>query len=204
MSSTRKTSRKLLASAALLAGAAGVAGLGTYGSFTSTTSASASVASGTVKVDLGAAGAANRLSVPATGLVPGDSVQRAVTLSNSGTQDLSGVALTTVASTTSKLDTDTTNGLQVAIDSCSVPWTEAGTAPAYTYTCSGATKSVLAARPIIGANLPLINLGSTGAGKADNLRVSVTFPTAADNSFQGISSVVGFTFTGTQRVATNQ
>lgn len=204
MSSNRKTSRKLLASAALLAGAAGVAGLGTYGAFTSTTSASAAVAAGTVKVELGGTSGVNRLSVAATGLVPGDTVQRALTLVNSGSQDLNGVALTTSALPSSKLDTDQTNGLQVAIDSCSVPWTEAGTAPAYTYTCSGTTKSVLTSRAILGSNMALGNLASTGAAKSDNLRVTMTFPTTADDTFQGLSSTVNFSFTATQRTGSNK
>ena len=129
----QSTSGKLLASAALVAAAAGVAGLGTYGAFTSTTEASASVSSGTVTIALGAAGsAANRLTVASTGLVAGDTVQRAATLTNTGTQNLAAVTLTTAATTSSILDTDITNGLQVAIDRCSVPWTEAGTDPAYT------------------------------------------------------------------------
>ncbi len=201
---TKKSSSKVLASVALLAAAAGVAGLGTFGSFTSTTSASASVASGTVKVELGATGAANRLSVPATGLVPGDTVQRAVTLSNTGNQDFSAIALTTTATTSSKLDTDPTNGLQVVIDSCSNGWVEAGTAPAYTYTCTGTTKTVLASRGIVVANSTLTNLQSLTSAKSDSLRVKVTLPDTADNTFQGLSSVVGFDFTATQRTATNK
>ena len=201
---TKKSSSKVLASVALLAAAAGVAGLGTFGSFTSSTSASQSVASGTVKVELGAAGAANRLSVAATGLVPGDTVQRAVTLSNTGNQDFSAVALTTTATTSSKLDTDATNGLQVIVESCSNGWVEAGTAPAYTYTCTGTTKTVLASRGIVGANSTLTNLQSLTATKNDSLRVKVTLPDTADNTFQGLSSVVGFDFTATQRTATNK
>jgi predicted ribosomally synthesized peptide with SipW-like signal peptide len=199
---TTKSSGKVLASVALLAAAAGVAGLGTFGSFTSTTSASQSVGTGTVKIDLGASGAANRLSVAATGLVPGDTVQRAVNLTNNGNQDLSTVTLTTAATTSSKLDTDATNGLQVLIESCPTAWTEAGTAPAYTYTCSGAVKTVLASKGIVGANQALSNLQSLTSTKTDYLRVTVTLPAAADNTFQGLSSVIGFDFTGTQRTAT--
>jgi spore coat-associated protein N len=190
---------KVLASAALLGTAAAAAGLGTFGSFTSATSASSSVSSGTVSIALGAAGtAANRFSVAASGLVPGDTVQRAVTLSNAaGNQALSSIVLTTSATTSSKLDTDPTLGLQLKIDSCSTPWTETGTAPAYAYSCSGTTKSVLASRAVIGTNLALSNLSALAANNADNL-------TAADNTFQNQSSVVSFTFTGTQRAATNQ
>ncbi len=206
MGITRITSRKLIASVALLAGAAGVAGLGTYGAFTSTTSAEAAVASGTVKIELGAAGtAANRLTLGATGLVPGDTIERAVTLSSTGDQGLGGISLTTTAKTSSKLDTDATNGLQLTIDSCSVPWTETGTSPAFTYTCSGTTKPALDSRPVIGQNLPLrSDLLSMGAGKTDNLRVTVKLPATADDNFQGQNSTVAFKLDATQRAGTSK
>ena len=203
--SLKTTSGKVLASAALLGAAASVAGLGTYGAFTSSTSASETVSSGTVTIALGGSGsAANRLDVAATGLVPGDTVQRAVALSNSGSQDLSAVTLTTTASPSSVLDTDATHGLQVTIDRCSVAWTEAAVSGGgYTYTCTGGTTStVLASRAIIGANLSLANLTSVTAGQTDNLRVTVSLPAAASNDFQGKSSTVAFEFTGTQRTAT--
>ena len=200
---TTKSSGKVLASVALLAGAAGVAGLGPFGSVTSTTSASPSVATGTVVIGLGAAGPANRLAVAAAGLVPGDTVQRAVTLSNTGTQGLSAVTLTTTASPSSKLDTDSTNGLHLALDACSVPWTEAGTAPAYTYTCTGTTTAVLASQPVIGANTALAGLSSLTAAASDNLRATLSLPAAADNTFQNLSSTNTFAFTGTQRTATS-
>ncbi len=203
----KSTAGKVLASTALVAAAASVAGLGTYGAFTSTTSASASasetVASGTVNVALGATGAANRLSVAASGLVAGDAVQRAVTLSNSGNQNLSAITLT-VASPSSKLDTDTVNGLQLTVDACSVPWTEAGTSPAFTYTCSGTVTQVLAPRGVVGANMALAGLNSLTSAAADNLRVTVTLPASADNTFQGLSDTIGFSFTGTQRTATSK
>jgi hypothetical protein len=197
---------KVLASAALLGAAAGAAGLGTFGSFTSATSASAAVSSGTVSIALGAANtAANRFSVAATGLVPGDTVQRAVTLTNAaGNQALSSIVLSTAATTSSKLDTDSTLGLQLKIDSCSTPWTETGTAPAYAYSCAGTTKSVLASRAVVGSNLALSNLTALAANSTDYLVATLSFPAAADNTFQNQSSVVNFTFTATQRAAGNQ
>ncbi|TAM85814.1 MAG: hypothetical protein EPN43_11150 [Jatrophihabitans sp.] len=198
------TRTKVLASAALVAAAAGAAGLGTFGSFTSSTSASASVSSGTVAIALGAGGtAANRLTVAATGLVPGDTVQRGVTLSNTGNQALSAVALTTSATTSSLLDTDPANGLQLTIQGCSVPWTELGTGK-YTYTCGGTVSTVLASRAVIGSNVALSGLNSLTAGAADNLVVTLSFPAVAGNALQGQSSVISFSFTGTQRAGTNQ
>lgn len=198
------TRAKVFATGALIATAAGAAGLGTFGSFTSSTSASESASSGTVAINLGASGAANRLSVNATNIVPGDTMQRAVTLTNGGTSNLSAITLTTTATTSSKLDTDTTNGLQLRVDSCSTAWTEAGTAPAYTYTCSGTTTNVLASRPVIGANLALSGLTSLTSGNTDNLVVTLTFPAGADNTFQNQSSVLNLAFTGTQRAAANR
>lgn len=195
---------KMFATVAAIGGAAAVAGLGTFGTFTSTTSASESVSSGTVQIALGSAGtAANRLTVGATGLVPGDTVQRAVDLAVSGDQDLSAVTLSTTATTSSLLDTDATNGLQMVVDSCSVPWTESGTAPAYTYTCGGTSSALVASRPVIGSNLNLSGVGLT-TGSTSHLRVTLTLPTTADNTFQAKSSVLSFAFTGVQRTGTNR
>jgi hypothetical protein len=45
-------------------------------------------------------------------------VQRGFQLTNSGTQNLASVTLTTTASPSSLLDTDATNGLQLLIQAC--------------------------------------------------------------------------------------
>ncbi|HMJ00080.1 MAG TPA: TasA family protein [Gaiellaceae bacterium] len=199
----RSRTRKLVASVALLGAAASIAGLGTFATFTSTTSANHTVASGTVTIALGATGAStNRLTVGATALAPGDTLQRSVDLINQGSLDLASITLTTTASPTSLLDSDATNGLQMVIDKCSVAWTESG--PPYTYTCSGSTSSVLASRAVIGTTLALSNLGSLISAATDHLRVTLTFPSGAGNTFQNLSSTVTYAFTGTQRAGTNK
>ncbi len=197
-------SGKILASVAVLGSAATVAGLGTFGSFTSTTSASATVSSGTVAIALGASGAANRLSVAATGLVPSDTIQRAVDLSNTGSQNLASLTLTTTAPTSSLLDTSAAMGLQIKIDACSTAWTETGTSPAYVYTCGGTTSAVLATTPVIQTAATLTNLTTQTAGTTDHLKVTLTLPATADNTLQGQSSVISLAFTGTQRTGTNK
>jgi spore coat-associated protein N len=180
-------------------------GLGAFATFTSTTSASNSVTTGTVTIALGATGAStNRLNVNATAVAPGDTIQRSFDLINQGTLDLASITLTTNATTSSLLDTDATNGLQMAIDKCSVPWTESGSSPAFTYSCSGSTSTVLAQRAVIGSNLSLSNLGSLTAGVTDHLRLTLTLPSSADNSFQNLTSTIQYSFTGTQRAATNR
>jgi spore coat-associated protein N len=199
---------KILSSLALLGAAASVAGLGTYATFTSSTPAeNQALTSGTLSIALGATGAAtNRLDVGASDIAPGDTIQRSVDLSNgASTIDLASITLdTSVVGASSPLDSDATNGLQMTIDKCDVPWTEGGTAPAYTYTCGGTTSTVLASTPVIGTGLALSNLSALTAGQTDHLRVTLSLPTSADNTFQGQSSTIGFTFTGTQRAGTDK
>ncbi len=186
-----------------IAFAAALAGAGAYATFTSVASQSQSIGSGTVVINLGATGAStNRLNIAASGIVAGDTMQRTVDVST-GTADLSAISLTTSASPSSLLDTDTTNGLQVAIDKCSVAWTESGTAPAYTYTCSGSTSTVLASRAVIGTNITLSNLTVT-ASATNRLRVTLTLPSGSANTTQGLSSTIQYDFIGTQRTATNK
>lgn len=194
---SRNNLKKLLLSLSALGAAGAIAGLGTFASFTSSTSASHTVASGTVTLNLGAV---NRLTVGATGIAPGDTLQRAFDLTNAGTLDMASVSLTSTATTSSLLDTDATNGLQMVIDRCSNAWTESG--PPYTYTCSGTTTTVVASRAVIGSNVAMPALSALSAGGTDHLRLTLTFPAAAGNTFQNQSSTLQYTFTGTQRAAT--
>ena len=199
----RSRAQKLLATAAVIGATASIAGLGTFATFTSSTSASHTVSSGTVTIALGASGGStNRLNVDATAIAPGDTIQRSVDLINQGTLDLASVTLTTQATTSSLLDTDTTNGLQMVIDKCSQAWTESG--PPYTYTCGGSTSTVLSSRAVIQTGVTLNNLSSLTAGTTDHLRVTLTFPSGAGNTFQNKSSTLQYAFTGTQRAATNK
>lgn len=194
---------KVFGSLAVLGVAASVAGLGTFASFTSSTSASQSISSGTVSIALGASGPANRLAVAATNLVPGDTVQRAVDLTSNSSDPLGSVTLQTSAAPSNALTTDA-NGLTVKVDKCSVAWTESGTAPAYTYTCSGTTTSILAASAA-GNTSTLSSLAALSSGSStDHLLVTLALPTAAGNSLQGLSTTITYAFNGTQRAAASK
>jgi len=197
MRRNRFPARKLLLSIAVLGSAASIVGLGTFATFTSSTSTSHTIASGTLSLTA----PVNRLGTGASPIAAGDTMQRAIDLSYSGTISFGSATLTTSATSSSLLDTDATNGLQIAIDKCSQAWTESG--PPYTYTCGGSTSTVLASRALIGSNIALTNLTLT-AGSTDHLRVTLTFPSGADNSFQNKSSTVSYTFTGSQRAGTDQ
>lgn len=200
--SLKTTTGKIIASVALVGTAASVAGLGTFGAFTSTTSATQAVTAGTVTIALPAAGVDNTLNVAVTGMLPGDKVEKLVKLSNTGNSDLNNVTLATDAgATASLLTTDGTNGLQLTIENCSIPWS--GTAGAYA--CTGTQSTVLASGPIItGTAKTLANLTALTSAKADNLKVTTALPASADNNFQGLASTVGFTFTATQRTAVSK
>ncbi|MEW6473981.1 MAG: TasA family protein [Actinomycetota bacterium] len=207
------STRNLLLSLIAIGATASIAGLGTFATFTSTTSAAQSISSGTVAITLGAAGSAdNRLTIRATSLVPGDSLQRRVKLTNTaGNENLASITLGTVDTTTDPdtvLSTNATNGLQMKIEKCggALGWTESALTP-YTYTCdsliagdnAGTRTTVLARRAIIGSSLALSNLSALTAGNTDDMVVTVDLPSTADNTFQTKSATIEYTFTGTQR-----
>lgn len=217
MSQPRSFTKKALLSLGAVGVAASMAGLGTFATFNDSTSASQAVSSGTVDINLGTAGTAdNRLTIGATGLVPGDTVQRRAVVANDGSENLASVVLTTVDTTTDPdtvLTTDATNGLQMKIERCTgtVGWTESLTTP-YTYTCdaavpgdnAGVRGAVLASRAVIGADMALSGMQALTAGNTDDMVVTLSLPSTADNTFQGKSATVEYTFAGTQRAATDK
>jgi predicted ribosomally synthesized peptide with SipW-like signal peptide len=208
----RSMSKKVLLSLFALGTAAAMAGLGTFAAYTSTTSASNSVTTGVVHIALGTdLTSANRISVAATGVLPGDTVARAVDLTSTSTDALSSVKLTTTASPSSTLNTDTTNGLQLIIQKCTTTWTEtANTAPqtGYSYTCGGSTTTVFggASTPVIQTAVAFTGLAAiAGPGNVtptlDHLLITMTLPSATIESqvAQGSTSTITFAFNASQR-----
>lgn len=194
--------RKIMISVAVVGAAAAVAGMGTFGTFTSTTSGSEAVGSGTVAIALGT-GSNSDLAIPAANIVPGDTIQRAVTLNNTGTADFNAVTLTTTAATSNLLTSDANKGLQLKMDACSVAWTKAGTTTP-SYTCTGTVSSVLGQKAVLGATTPITLSKALTAGASDNLLVTMSLPVAADNTFQALSNTINFTFDATQRTGTSR
>ena len=94
--STRDTTRKVLGSLAVIGTAAAVAGLGTFGTFTdSTTPVNSTLATGTLSITATQQGT---LPLHVSGLVPGDSVTRAVNLVDDGNLAFGSLTLTGAAS----------------------------------------------------------------------------------------------------------
>jgi hypothetical protein len=198
MTSNRATTRKVVGSLAIAGAAAAVAGLGTFGTFTSsTTPVATQVSTGNVAINLAQPSGSYTIPATTTGFVPGDSLTRAVTLNNTGTAAMSSITFATTATASNLLTTDVVNGLQLAVRSCSVPYTQGGTAAAPTYTCGG-TESVLTSGSAV-TSVQLPGLASLNPGGSDNLVFSISLPTSANNSFQGLSNTLNLTFTGVQR-----
>ncbi len=190
--------RKVIGSLAIVGTAAAVAGLGTFGTFTdSTTPVSTTVQTGSVDINLAQPGGAVAIPATVSGFLPGDSMSRAVNLSNNGSSALSSITLSSSSTASNALVTDGVNGLQLTLKSCSVAYTQNGTT-APTYTCSGTEKTVYSG-PAVQTNSVLSGLNSTAAGGTDNLVFTVSLPTSAGNTFQNLSAPLSITFTGVQR-----
>jgi spore coat-associated protein N len=112
--------------------------------------------------------------VNVTNLVPGDTMNRTVVITNSGNVGFTYVgSISAVANTA--LWSDATNGLQVTV--------KRGAAVLYT----GALK-----------NLAIPASGTIAAGATDTLTYDFTFPTAAGNTFQTLAQDFTVTYTATQ------
>jgi hypothetical protein len=163
---------------------------GAFGVFTHTGVASANVDSGTVQLSWNNDGTP-QLTTTVGPLKPGDSVQSVSDLVNSGNTDLSTIQIAIVGTDTGPVS----DGLQLAIDSCSVSW--AGTAPSFT--CVGGTETAVSAdRPVSGLiNLPVSNALTVG-GTA-YLRFTYRLADYAPTSMANTQGSVTIVATGIQR-----
>ena len=192
----RATAYKIAGSIGIAATAAAIAGLGTFGSFTSSTSPSpVAVQDGIVSVNLAAAGGG--ASVPLSySLTPGDSATKFIDLIDDGSAALASIDLATVATSSSILDTDPTNGLQMTVASCSVAWAGDGS-------CAGVQRTVLASGPAV-RTAGLTDPFGLATGATDHLAVTMALPTSAGDAFKSQSSSLQLTFTATQRGGGNR
>jgi len=192
---------KVLASVALVGTAASVAGLGTFGAFTDTTAADQSVATG--KLDIGTNTSTQSVGVAATNMIPGDNIQRSFTLNRSSDTDagnIGGVTLTTAGATSNLLTG--ASGLKLKIEECSVAWTKSPTTNDLNCTGTGvpAATVVLPEGAVVQSlqSLPAVAT-SLNSNAVSYLKVTMTLPSAADNTFQGLSNTINFKFDATQR-----
>jgi hypothetical protein len=192
----RATAYKIAGSIAIAATAAAVAGLGTFGSFTGSTSPTpVAIQDGVVSVNLTAGD--GTAAVPLSySLGPGESATKMINLVDDGSASLASVSLATVATSSSILDTDPTNGLQMTVASCSVAWAGDGS-------CAGVQRTVLASGPAV-RTAGLVNPFGLVAGAIDHLAVTMALPASAGDAFKSQTSSLSLTFTATQRGGTNR
>jgi len=191
----RRSAVKIVGALSAVGAAVAVAGMGTFGNFTDSTSpVGTKVDTGVLSIDVSQPGGA---AVPFSGgmMLAGDSRSAVIDLVNDGTVALSAITVKSWASSSSILDQDTTNGLQLTVESCSVAWNTAGASP----TCAGTVRSYFT-QPIIVNNYPLNFSAATAAGATDHLKLTAALPTSASgDAFEGASSDLKFQFTGIQR-----
>ena len=191
----RRSATTIVGAVAVVGAAVAVAGLGTMGGFTdSTAPVDAKVDTGVLSIDVSQS---NGAVVPFSGgaMIAGDSRTMLLDLSNDGTTPLSAVTLTSWATRSSVLDTDTVNGLQLKVEACSVGWTTSASAP----TCSGTVRSYFSG-PMVGTNRTLAGSAVLAPGVGEHLLLTASLPaTASGDAFEGATSGINFMFTGVQR-----
>ena len=169
-----------------------------------------SVTSGTLKLTQAAStvnGITGGFETAISNMAPGDTINRYVTLTNAGTLDAITPTLGLSGTGPTLLTSDGTKGLQIAVNNCSVAWTNAGV-------CSATTTAVMASTSALALATPAALTLTNTAGFASNLKISITLPNGTENvlngalpsgTIQGLSTVLTWTFSQTQRtgVTTN-
>ena len=168
------------------------------------------IENGTMKIDLANSGAGFGQNI--ANLVPGDSVNRYVTLTNSGTVDGIGLTLKTSQTGTSTLINDgtgsaTNKALKLSVKSCSVAWNTS------TGVCAGTETNEL--NPTVIGSLTsatALSSGNLAASGVRYLQMKVELPDQNEttvngvlpaNTVQGGSVNVTYTFDLAQRLATS-
>src|SRR4051794_40005465 len=190
-----RTVRRVAGSVAVLGVAAAVAGLGTYSSFTDSTSpVTSGVATGVLSLSLTDRDGAVAVQPFAGGaLMAGDSVRQVLDLVNDGTTAFGSVTMKMSATSSSILDTDPDNGLQLSVVSCSTPWSGSGAS----WSCSG-TQSAVYSGPMVMTKV--LTGASVDPGGVDHLLLTASLPASAGGAaYQGKASTLSLAFDGVQR-----
>jgi hypothetical protein len=196
---TRVNARRFLANALLpvsllsLLAVSASSGLltGAYGYFSSSASATMSVAEGgSIALSwLDTASSGSTLRVDVGPLMPSETVQRIADLANTGSVGMRQLQLSVSGTGTGS----TSDGVQLAIDRCSVPWVADGSG----FTCSETTTTVTPDRPLE-ATLALSDSPAAARAGRDHLRFSFRLPDSAPDNAQGLSGSVSIVATGSR------
>jgi hypothetical protein len=134
---------------------------------------------------------AARVLQPATGIAPGDHVERTVVLRTRGRGKLRVLALTVSATHPSPL-TDGAQGLRLSLERCSTRWRPA--AGGRSYRCRGKRSTLIGQAQVLGSwRLKRISLRRR---RKAYLRLTLTLPSEAGNELQGQATGLVYRFTG--------
>jgi hypothetical protein len=123
-------------------------------------------------------------------MMAGDSAGYPLDLVNDGTTAFGSVTMKVSATSSSILDTDPTNGLQLKVQKCSVAWSGSS--------CSG-TASTLYSGPMV-VTQALGSAASLTPGGVDHLLLTASLPATANGAaYQGKQSTLSLVFDGVQR-----
>lgn len=202
---------KVVIVVAAAVGGAGMVASNVFAALTATANntTGGSVTTGTLKLELApssVSGITGGFTSAITAMGPGDTVNRYIDLSNTGTLDGASPRLQLAASVANTLTTSASAGLQVTITSCSIAWTNTGT-------CGETSTAVLASTPAstLVAGATPITLPSTLAGATNRLKVSIALPAGTENvingvlpvgTVQGLTSALTWSFIIDERAAT--
>lgn len=207
----KKKPWRALAGAAIVVSVATIAGQSVIASLNATAfnTVAQQISAGTMNLDLANSG--NGFGQNITNVVPGDVINRYVTLTNSGSINGIGLSLKTAQTGTPSLISDgtggvTTQALRLTVTGCSVAWDTVNG------TCSGTTSTELAATPIGSLTSATTLTSSTmNSGVVKYLQMSINLPDQNEttingalpaNTIQGGSVNVTYTFDLAQRTAT--
>lgn len=206
-----KRSWRPFAGAVIVISIAAIAGQSVIASLNATAfnTTAQNVNAGTMKLDLADSG--NGFSTSISNAVPGDVVNRYVTLTNSGSLNGIGLTLKTAQTGSANLINDgtggsTTKALKLTVTSCSVAWTIA------TGVCGGTTSTEVVATTIGSLTSPVALTNSTlNSSGVRYLQMKMELPDQNEttvngvyptNTIQGGSVNVTYTFDLAQRLAT--
>jgi hypothetical protein len=207
----KKRTWRPLAGAAIVISVAAIAGQSVLASLNATAfnTTAQNINAGTLKLDLANNG--NGFGTSIANVVPGDVVNRYVTLTNSGTLNGIGLTLKTAQTGTPSLITDgispiTTKALKLTVTSCSVAWNTTNGV------CSGTPTEELAST-VIGSLTSATDLTSStlNSTAVRYLQMKIELPDQNEttvngalpaNTVQGGSVDVTYTFDLKQRLAT--
>lgn len=192
------TRNKLLWSLAALGAAGALAGLGTFATFTTTTTEQyGDINTGDLVLTVGAVG-----SLDVNNIVPGDTIQRRVNLTNDG-DSLGPVTLMVTVDPDDAPEPyeDPSRIMTLAVDQCEGPnaWDTSGN----TFVCEDANGDPVAPTPVFVGTEPLLGAHPlstlSGMNGTAHLRFTLAFPDDAGDNYQNRITTVGYTFLGVQR-----